>query len=145
MAVGIDPQKTVPARYVGSAQGILMRRYGPYHDGNGNPWQQKVKDALDPFGTMSDGINQNDTIMVWPQEVYGLTYKHDPRGNAPSILVGIGHVALPEDAGKSKQELLALGYEFHEKSAALEPVIPFEQLLTADQAQVQEEEEEQQQ
>ncbi len=47
-------------------------------------------------------------------------------GNQPSIFVGIGHVAMPEHADKSREELIELGYQFHDPRADFEPVYPLE-------------------
>lgn len=126
-----DPLQKVPARYIGDEEKLLSGDEA-HKDGDGNPWSVMVTNSLDQRPDM--GIRPQDTIMVYPQEVYGQTYKHDPRGNAQSVWVGLGKVCLAQDAGKTEDELKAIGYDFHEKRRDMEPVIPLAQLLKQETA-----------
>lgn len=121
-----DPSQKVPARYVGDQEKLLSGDE-PHHDGDGNPWSVMVTNSLDKRPDL--GIRPQDTIMVYPQEVYGQTYKHDRVGNAESMWVGLGKVCLAQDAGKTEDELRAIGYDFHEKRRDMEPLIPLAELL----------------
>lgn len=121
-----DPSQKVPARYVGDQEKLLSSDE-EHHDGDGNKWSTMVTNSLDQRPDL--GIRPQDSIMVYPQEVYGQTYKHDRVGNAESIWVGLGKVCLAQDAGRTEDELRAIGYDFHEKRRDMEPLIPLAELL----------------
>lgn len=103
--------KKVPARYVGLYEAKLFEHGAPYLDGTGKPLTSLI-------------LHPGDTVMVNPDEVYGYTLLKDPRQERDAIHLGYGRVIRESDQGKSDEELAALGYEFHQKSALWEPLVP---------------------
>lgn len=101
----------VPARYIGGYEVLLGPSGGPYVDGNGTRLSSLV-------------LRHGDTLMIEEQELRGISYKFDPRGVNDPLQVGYGHVVLPEDEGKSDEELQALGYQFHRGRADFEEIAP---------------------
>lgn len=103
--------KMVAARYVGAYAGILNQAGGPYFDGEGKPLK-------------SLHLDKGATVKVREEEVLGYTLLKDMQHEEQPVFLGLGRVVLPEDQGKSDAELLAMGYQFHQKSALWELDVP---------------------
>ncbi len=120
----LDPLQKVPAVFKKDVEHLLTSNDGPLFEDKDKPYVYRVEDVSD--GNQKPGIIAGKQLMIYPAEAYGQTYWHDPNGNQPSIFVGIGHVAMPEHADKSREELIELGYQFHDPRADFEPVYPLE-------------------
>lgn len=109
-------QRKVPARHVGEHVWRIRKMDGHRHrhaDG-------KQLKSLD--------LSRGQTLMMYPAEVYGQTYLHDPRGEKPSRWLGLGRVVLPDHQELSEEELGVVGYEFHLPRPDVEPVTPLDVL-----------------
>jgi hypothetical protein len=106
-----EPEKLVPARYVGTNKIQRSKMQGPGIDGNGNR-----RSTL--------AIEYGDVLMMPEREILGQTYLFDPQGNNPPQDLGAGRRVKPEHVGKSDEELAALGYEFHAGRSDFQLVVP---------------------
>lgn len=108
------PEGLVAARYIGLGTGL-----------------QKGVKHLKADGTpkYTLGLEPGDEMLWRDEDVYGKTLWHDPNQNARSKYIGLGHRAMKDDEGKSRQELIEMGYEFHDPRSDLEPLMPLEEFL----------------
>ena len=100
----------VPARYIGDSPRILKEADGRHLDGDGKPLSSYL-------------ITAGQTLMVPDTEVFGFTYKHDPRGVEASRFMGLGRVIAPEHTDLDPVQLRQQGYEFHEGRTDFEPLV----------------------
>lgn len=100
----------VAARYVGEHEVQLFKHGGPYYDADGKRLEEMT-------------LRKGDTLMINPQELHGMTWLIDPRLEKDPLQLGVGRVVLPEDQGKSAEELSAIGYQFHKGRQDFEPVV----------------------
>lgn len=100
----------VPARYLGHPV-VLKEGQGRLYDGDGNALSSHLMVA-------------GQTLLIPDTELYGMTYKRTTRQTDDRTLLGAGRIILPEDVGKSAEELMMAGYEFHEGRPDFEPYVP---------------------
>lgn len=98
----------IACTYVGEQQVMLFPQGGPYFDKDG----QVITNSV---------ISKGQTLMLEDTEVLGYTILQDPRNIEDPIFLGVGRVILPQDEGKSAEELFAMGYQFHVGRADFEP------------------------
>jgi hypothetical protein len=117
-------------------QGFAGARY----KGLGAGLQEGVKHR-NADGTLKKGVSlEPGDEMLWRDEdVYGKTLWHDPNQNLRSKYIGLGKVVTPEHAGKSEQELIEIGFEFHSPRSDLEPLEPLEAFLARQSKPAEEE------
>jgi len=103
---------------------------GARYKGLGTGLQEGVKHR-NADGTVKESLTlEPGDEMLWRDEdVYGKTLWHDPNQNLRSKYIGLGKVVTPEHAGKSEQELINIGFEFHDPRSDLEPLEPLEAFL----------------
>lgn len=90
----------VPARYIGNAPIGL----------HNVKWDLRNIDGSERTSLL---INHGDTLMMPRPEIIGFTILEDPRQQKDPLYLGDGRVVLPKHAGKSAEELDALGYVFN--------------------------------
>lgn len=103
--------KLIPARYKGEHEIKLSEYSGPYLNGDGLP----LRDLL---------LRPGAVIMMSEDEVIGHTLLTDPRREKDPEYLGSGRVIKDEHQGKNLQELIVLGYQFHDGRPDFEPVEP---------------------
>jgi len=90
----------VPARYIGNTPIGLQDNKRDWRNIDGS----KRTDLI---------LNNGDTLMMPEEEIIGFTMLEDPHRQRDPLHLGAGRVVLPEHAGKSAEELDALGYVFN--------------------------------
>lgn len=98
----------IACTYVGEHQVQLFPQGGPYFDKDG----QMIVNTV---------ISKGQTLMMEDSEVLGYTLLQDLRNESEPIYLGVGRVVLPQDEGKSDEELSAMGYQFHTGRTDFEP------------------------
>jgi hypothetical protein len=93
-------RQRVPARYIGHHRIGLHPAMGPYYNTDGT-----IRANLT--------LDRNDEIMMPAEEVLGYTLLEDRHGNNNPLYLGVGRVVMPEDVGKSDDELAAIGYRWN--------------------------------
>ncbi|MBF6588934.1 MAG: hypothetical protein IVW57_00200 [Ktedonobacterales bacterium] len=106
-----DKPTVVPARYVGPHPVRISRQHGAVRSHEGK-------------NVAGHTLRPGDIVMLPETEVRGHTYLFDPRGQRDPEYLGAGHVVKPEHAGLSRDELVAMGYEFQEGRSDFEPYDP---------------------
>jgi len=100
----VQKRRKVPCVYIGNHPIRLSPDGRPYFDAQGLPLK-----SLD--------LAAGDTLMLPEVEVSGMTFWHDRSGALPSEFIGVGRCVKADHVDKTFEELLALGYEFHDGRA----------------------------
>lgn len=93
--------KMIPCEYIGEHRIDLHKYGGPYFDAKG----KQITEL---------SLIKGDTLMMPEEEVRGFTILLDPAATRDPLYVGIGKVVLSEHVGLPEDQLLALGYQFHQ-------------------------------
>lgn len=93
--------KMIPCEYIGDYKIDLHKYGGPYFNAKG----QQITEL---------SLIKGDTIMMPEEEIRGYTILRDLAALNDPLYVGVGKVVLSEHAGKTDDELLAMGYQFHQ-------------------------------
>lgn len=101
----------VPALYIGEHQVRLSTFGRPYFDGDRKPLSNLL-------------LSNGDTLMVYPEEVYGKTLFRAPGSQLEPEFLGLGRIVKPEHNDLSERDLVDTGYIFHMPRNDFEPLIP---------------------
>lgn len=128
----------IPARYIGDYPVHLSSEHGKRHGA-------RLAEGHTTYDHRIDGkvISKGDIVLMPAEDVLGQTFWHDPAHNQPSLRIGVGHVIMPQhavnpvaNAPYSREELQALGYEFHMGRPDFEPVVPDGEAPAANNARI---------
>jgi hypothetical protein len=103
--------KTVACEYIGRHKVELNKYGGPYINAKG---EQLFELSLNP----------GDTLMLPEAEVKGYTILRDLTAQTDPVHLGVGKVVLPQHQGKSDDELMAIGYQFHQGRPDFREIVP---------------------
>lgn len=112
-----DPQRRIPAQYIGSTMLILMPGQGTGFNADGTRRDTRT-------------ISQGDILLMPEKEILGYTllYEGDQWYD-----MGVGKCVKPEHAGLAQEELVQLGYEFHQGRTDFQAIASIPALSTQEQ------------
>lgn len=93
--------KMIPCEYIGNHRIELNKYGGPY-------FNAKREQLLEL------SLTRGDTLMMPEEEIRGYTILRDMSGQSDPLNLGSGRVVLPQHMSKSDDELMAMGYQFHQ-------------------------------
>lgn len=105
-----EPERLVPARYIGANRIHRSKLQGPGYDGNG----QRRRTLA---------IEAGDVLMMPEREILGQTLLFDPHNVHAPLDLGAGKRIKPEHVGLSDEELEMRGYQFHGGRSDFELVV----------------------